>query len=37
MPDLGGLIIGTLSIAAIAVLYRYADVLGDGNIEKEDR
>ena len=34
-PDLPGLIIGLLSIAAIILLFCYADALADGNIRSE--
>lgn len=34
MPDMIGLLIGTLSVICLFVLYQYADELGDGNIDK---
>lgn len=35
MPDMVGLVIGYLSFVALCYLYKYADELGDGNIDKE--
>lgn len=32
MPDLGGAIIGVLSILALYYLYRHVDDFGDGNV-----
>ena len=32
MPDVIGMIIGTLSIAGMLLLYRHSDVLSDGNV-----
>lgn len=37
MPDLLGVIIGGGSIAMIAALFRCADDLGDGNVERLER
>lgn len=34
MPDLIGAIIGNAAILGLWLLYRYADDLGDGNIER---
>ena len=38
MPDLGGAIVGILSVLALVALYRYSEHLSDGNIDavKED-
>lgn len=35
MPDLIGSFIGLASITAIGILFRYAEALENGNIEKE--
>lgn len=35
MPDPLGLTIGCLAIEALLLIYRHADDLGDGNIDKK--